>query len=266
MKKWLSFECCMTIVMVVVPGIITAVFFSLYLVDITEDKKFKKEAIQVSGEIVGQSTCRDGSRFGHQYCYRVRFTTLDGEEVDFSAAGRTSYTAGLYILPNSVSVEYLPENSVHARLVGAESNTGIFLIGSLLGGGITIFVAFSMFFADQFRRKSDEIQEEINGLLLSGNIDDAICLAKSIDNDVRRKILLTDLVVKLYEYEFEERGGIVLDYLLSVFEKESSSFQRDSMLHTLASKLSEVKEYESASRVVGMIEHKDVKRISSYMV
>ena len=261
MKKRLSFEFCMIVVMIIVLGIFTAIFFSLYLADIAENKKFKNNAVQVYGEIVGQSTCRDGSRFGYQYCYRVRFTTLNGEEIDFSAAGRTSYTAGLYILPNNVLVEYLPDDSVHARLVGAESDTGFFLVGSLLGGGGTVFIVFCVFFGNRFRRKTDVVQKEVDDLLLNGNVDDAICLTKSIKHDTRRKILLTDLIAKLYGYGFKEQAFAVLEYLLNIFEKEPSSFQRDSMLYTLANKLSELKEYELASRVVGMIEHKDIKRI-----
>lgn len=145
MKKWLSFENLMLTAVVFVPGVITAIFVSLYIAEVAEDKRFEKEAVQVSGEIVGQSTCRDGSRFGHKYCYRIRFATDDGKEIDFSAAGRASYAAGLYILPNSVLVEYLPGDSVRARLVGEENDIGFLFTGGLLGGGITFFIAFSMF-------------------------------------------------------------------------------------------------------------------------
>lgn len=98
--------------------------------------------------------------------------------------------------------------------------------------------------------------------MLNGNVDGAIFLVKNVKNDVRRKILLTDLVVRLYESSFEEYADTLLEYLLSVFNKEVSSFQRDSMIFTLALKLSEIGEYESVSQVVDMIEHKDVKRIS----
>ncbi|MCC5904245.1 MAG: DUF3592 domain-containing protein [Halomonas sp.] len=257
MKKWTSFER----FMVVFLGIVTVVFLTLYSWSATEDRRFEQTGIMTSGKIVGEATCRDGSRFGYQYCYRVRFTTRSGEEVDFSATGRKSYAAGLYILPNYVQVKYLPDQPLHARIVGSERDTGFFLVIGFSGLCITIVIAVSMFFAIRFRKRTNEAEIEQDTLLLNDDFDGAICFTKNISDGVRRKILLGDLVAKLYERNCERKAVDTLSYLLEIFKQESSSFDRDSMLYSLANKLIEVNMHQSASKVKEVIEHKDIKHL-----
>ncbi|MGY6566420.1 MAG: hypothetical protein ACXIU5_16895 [Halomonadaceae bacterium] len=259
MKKWLTFDRLSLFLMIGLPAIFSIIFMSLYVDVVLEDKKFYQYGVVTSGTIIGERVCGDGTRFGHQYCYRVRFTTQSGEELVFSAAGRTSYQVGFYILPNSVRVQYLPDRPSYARLVGEESHKGFFLLAGLGGLGMAVVISIGMFGAIRFRKKTDEDDEEQESLLLSGDVDGAIQFTKSIPNDERRKILLGNLIVRLYEQGEDAAADDALGYLLDIFQKELSSFKRDSMLYMLVEKLLKAGRKREASPVIMMIEHENVK-------
>lgn len=186
---WLS-VLCFTV------GCFGAFMLALYIGFEREDREFRLHAVTTEGYLVGESACRDGTRFGHSYCYTIRFTSQNGEEITFHDRGLTSYRTGLYVLRMPMSVEYLPYRPQSARLSG-RGNDSFFLWFGLIVLSLSLFYGVKLYQVLRSLKTLKALQWQLKVLLSRRCFDEALelALAAAADND--REILLTMLLTRL---------------------------------------------------------------------
>lgn len=174
-----------------------ALLLALYIQGAQQDREFRLHAQVATGYLIGESTCRNGTRYGHDYCYTIRFTTETGEEITFQARGLTSYRTGFRVLSVPMRVEYLPDRPTAARLAGEEN--GSFLLWLALAVlGFTLFCAVKFHQALRWRNTQLALLQRLDALLAEQRFDEALTHALAVPQADHREAQLLSLLLRLF--------------------------------------------------------------------
>lgn len=174
-------------------------FLILYSDEVAQNGEFGQHGVVTLGQVVDESICSNGTRFGHEYCYDILFTTADGEQVVFGARGLTSYRAGLGVLPKTMFVQYLPYRPTSARLAGDSGEGGLLLGLGLAMTGFALFCLFGLIRAQVAWYSMQELLKHLESLIDKRCFDEAVDFAMGNSNLEDRNTLLATLILRLFE-------------------------------------------------------------------
>ncbi len=199
-----------TLVILIAMGALGAFFLSLYRDEARWNSEFEQYAVTTVGYVVDERTCRTGTRFGHEYCYSILFTTPNGGEVIFASRGLTSYRTGFRILQRPMSVQYLPYRPTSARLVGARNDEGFLLGLGLAITGLALFCLLGFVYALYWRYNLQELLKQLEELMAKRSFDEAANFSMAVPNTEYRDTLLATLILRLFELKEVQQAQDIL--------------------------------------------------------
>ncbi|MGE8504872.1 MAG: DUF3592 domain-containing protein [Pseudomonas sp.] len=199
-----------TLVVLIAMGVLGAFFLSLYRDEARWNSEFEQYAVATVGYVVDEQTCSNGTRFGHEYCYDILFTTPSGEEVIFGARGLVSYRAGFRILQRPMPVQYLPYRPTSARLVGARNDEGFLLGLGLAINGLALFCLLGFIYALYWRHNLQELLKQLEDLMARRCYAEAADFSMAVPNTEYRDTLLATLILRLFELKEVQQAQNIL--------------------------------------------------------
>ena len=246
--------------MIGLPALTALLFLALFAGGVRENRLFDREALDTFGHVVDERTCRSGTRFGLENCYRIAFTDHAGQTVVFGARGRTSYRAGFRVLPAALAVQYLPQRPTYARLRGDRADTAI---TGWLGFGslaMALLVAGLFLHARHFARRHAGFKQTLDARIETDPPAALLDLAADIADPPLQQTCLQDIALALYQRGHVAEADDALSRALDLNRRHGGSYGRDIGLGVLGRALYAAGHPTAAQRALEAITHRDVRR------
>lgn len=246
--------------MIGLPALTALLFLGLFASGVRENRLFDRDAVDTFGRVVDERTCRTGTRFGLENCYRIAFTDQAGQTVVFGARGQTSYRAGFRVLPAMLPVAYLPQRPTHARLRGDRADTamtGWLGFGSL---AMALVVAALFLHARGFARRHADFKRTLDTRIDTDPPGVLLGLAADIADASLQQACLQDIALALYQRGHVADADDALSRALALNRRHGGGYGRDIGLGVLGQALHAAGHPAAARRAMEAITHRDVRR------